>query len=299
MTAMTNPDLLIIGANGLVGRRLGRFFSERGDSWMGTRNKRGETGLLELDITDSAGLAALFFRVSPRAVFACANLAGGVDFCERNPEAAAAFHLEAVKNLGGFCGDKRSTLFFISTDYVFDGTKGPYKEDDEANPLNVYGKLKLEAENWIKTNLDRYVIVRTTNIYGWDPLTATPNYMMQLYRTLTSGKVFDAPSFLWGNPTYVGDLALALAELLDKGANGVYHIVGSSFINRFEWAIEACGVLEFDRSMVREIKNPPQTMIPRPLKSNLDTSKFGRAFKTVLHDSRTGLKFFKSDAENR
>lgn len=291
------PRFLVIGANGLVGRRLGRLFSERGDSWIGTRNRRGETGLLELDIMDRKSLSSFFSKISTEAVFACANLAGGVDFCERNPEAAAAFYLEATKDLGKFCADKGATLFFISTDYVFDGTKGPYKEDDRTNPLNIYGKMKLEAEDWIRANLKRYVIIRTTNIYGWDPMTVTPNYVMQLYRALSSKKTFNAPSFLWGNPTYVGDLAAAMTELWDKRVNGVYHVVGGDFVNRFEWAIEACGVLGLDRSLVNEISEPSPTMIPRPLRSNLDTSKFRREFSTALHDVRKGLDLFKADLE--
>lgn len=287
---------LVIGANGLLGRRIGCLLTGAGAIWKGTFNRRKEEGLVKLDITSPADVDDLFSKVRPDVVFHCANLAGGVDFCEKNPKAAVDFHLEAVKRIAGSCEDAGSEMVFISTDYVFDGTKGPYGEDDPTAPLNLYGRLKLEAEVWIRQNLKRHVIVRTTNVYGWDPMTVTPNYMMSMYRTLKENKAFNAPSFLWGNPTYVGDLAQAILELHAKNASGVYHVVGKSFMDRFEWARKACEIFGFDSSLVKEIKDPPANMVPRPLKSWLKTDKFSTANRTVLHDLSDGLKLMRSDS---
>lgn len=292
---MVLTKCLVIGANGLVGRRIGNILSGRKIDWMGTCNKRNEDGLRQLDITDSSALAAIFQESAPKVVFLCANLAGGVDFCEKNPKAAEDFYLNAVKGLGKLCRGCGVSLVFISTDYVFDGTGGPCKEEDRKNPLNLYGRLKLRAEDWIQENLKEYVIVRTTNVFGWDPLTVTPNYMMNLYRTAKAGKPFNAPSFLWGNPTYAGDLALALIELSSKKAFGVFHVVGSSFVNRFNWALEACNALGLDRGLVKEVKDPPANIVPRPLKSWLSTEKFRSSYETVLHDLNTGLGYISEE----
>jgi dTDP-4-dehydrorhamnose reductase len=251
-----------------------------------------------LEITDVAAVRKILSQCAPKTVFHCAGLAGGADFCESHPALATAFHLHATQTIGGLCNELGARMVFISTDYVFDGAKGPYKEDDATNPLNLYGKLKLEAEEWMRANLQNYVIVRTTNVFGWDPLTVTPNYLMSLYRTVKANKTFKAPSFLWGNPTYVGDLAQAIVELVDRKLNGVYHVVGSSFINRFEWAKQACHILKLDDALVSELKTPPENIAPRPLKSWLSTEKFRSAAKTILRDHVAGLQLMKNDLDS-
>lgn len=290
---------LIIGANGLVGRRIGKSLFDKGIKWIGTCNRRSQKDFFSLDITDSVAMADIFAQVSPKIVFHCANLAGGVDFCERNPEGAKKFHLEATKEIANHCKTSGAVLIFISTDYVFDGCDGPYKEESPVNPLNLYGRLKLESERWIQDNVKRYLIIRTTNVYGWDPETLTPNYIMGLYRSAKEGKPFNAPSFLWGNPTYVGDLADAIVELYTKQACGVFHIVGSSFVNRLEWAIKACEILALDSSVIKEIKEPPQNMTARPLRSWLSADKFRNSYATFLRDLYDGLRQVKLDMKAR
>ncbi|KPK42628.1 MAG: hypothetical protein AMJ78_01765 [Omnitrophica WOR_2 bacterium SM23_29] len=294
MSAPENIECLVIGANGLVGRYVGKLLTDKGKKWQGTYNKRPEEGLLKLDITNPEQTKGIFSKFSPKVIFHCANLAGGVNFCESNPGIAADFHLNATADIGNYCKDINATMVFISTDYVFNGSKASYKEDDSPNPLNLYGRLKLQTEQWIQQNLTNYLIVRTTNVYGWDPKTITPNYIMNLYNSLRDKKIFDAPSFLWGNPTYVCDLAESIIELYFNDANGIFHVAGSSFINRYQWAIQACTILGLDSSLVKEVNEPSVNMVPRPLRSRLDTEKFTRSCKTILHDASAGLKLMKS-----
>jgi len=289
---------LIIGANGLVGRSLSRMLTGAGIAWIGTCHKRGDPALRKLDITDETAVKTLFSGCRFDAVFNCANLAGGVNYCESHPEEASVFHLGAIQTIGAACRNAGALYVHLSTDYVFDGTKERCAESDATNPLNLYGKLKRDAEKWIIDNLTRYVIVRTTNIFGWDPLTVTPNYMMGLYRSIKEKKRFDAPSFLFGHPTYVGDIAGALIELYQKGATGIFHVVGSSFINRYDWALKACDILGLDRSLVSEVKTPPSAMIPRPLKPSLSSEKFSSCYSTVLHTLESGLELMKRDMES-
>ena len=118
---------------------------------------------------------------------------------------------------------------------------------------------------------------------------------MGLYRTLKEGKLFNAPSYLWGNPTYVGDLAEAIVELYTKRANGIFHVAGNSFINRYDWAMEACKILGLEHSLVNELKQPGPVTIRRPLKSNLKTGKFTRSYDTILHDVSNGLNLMKTN----
>ena len=290
-----NTRCVVIGGNGLVGSRMCSELTKWNIAWEGTFCSRPKDGLIQLNVTDQSKVENVIKKYSPRAVFLCANLAGGVEFCESNPQTAMDFHLNAAKGIGICCKELGATLVFISSDYVFDGTKGPYREDDVTNPLNLYGRLKLEAEQWIQEKLKKHLIIRTTNVYGWDPQTVTPNYIMSLYRSLKEGRPFNAASFLWGNPTYVGDLVTAIIELFMNNANGLFHVVGRSFINRLAWADLACKVLKLNCSLINEIKEPPPDMVPRPLKSCLNTDKFTSRYKTVLHSASDGLKLMKSD----
>ena len=285
---------LVFGANGLIGRAIGKQFEGKYE-WFGTYYKRKEPGLIKVDITSVDNLKEIFDEIKPSCVINCANLAGGVDFCESHPTLARKFHLEASIVIGKLCEKYNSTMVLISTDYVFDGENAPYKEYDEPNPLNVYGKLKLEAEKWLVNNVAKYRIVRTTNVFGWDPNTVTPNYMMNLYRAIKDNRQFEAPSFLWGNPTYVDDLASAIIELCSMEMSGVFHVAGSSFINRYDWAKKACRITGWDESLVIRVRNIPYNMVARPLKSSLDTRKFRELCKTKLSDVDKGIKSFVED----
>jgi dTDP-4-dehydrorhamnose reductase len=270
---------LVLGANGLIGRAVGRQLEGKYE-WAGTCFKREEPGLIKLDVTSASKLRKIFNEIKPGYIINCTNLAGGVDFCESYPDLARKFHLEANIAIGKLGEQYGARMVMISTDYVFDGQDALYTEDDRPNPLNIYGRLKLEAERWMTNNITRHTIVRTTNVFGWDPKTATPNYMMNLYRTIKDKKQFKAPSYLWGNPTHVADLAAAIIELCSSEINGVFHVVGSSFINRYDWAIKACRLAGWDESLIIAMNNVPDNMVPRPLKSN------------QLHDVDNGIKAF-------
>lgn len=282
---------LIIGANGLIGRSVSRQLNGI-YNWKGTYYKRKERGLLSLDITKKNEILRVFESTRPKYVIHCANLAGGVDFCQRNPDLARSFHFDATVYLGEQCKKYGAKLIFISSDYIFNGKKKEYHEDDIPRPLNLYGELKLKSEIWIAENLRDYVIVRTTNVYGWDPLTKTPNYLMNLYFKIIKGQRIKVPTFLWGNPTFVKDLASAIVELCSSSVVGTFHVVGASFISRYRWVKKFCRLAGWSQVLVVPLKIIPDNMVLRPLKSNLKTDKFCNQFKTKLRGVDEGLRAF-------
>ena len=286
---------LILGANGLIGQQFVGLCKKRVIDYVGTRYSREVDHLKKVNFLEPESLTAALDEVSPPVVLNCVNLAGGVNFCENNPELARKLHVDATKVLVDWCVQKDAVFAFFSTDYVFDGKNPPYKEDDETGPLNLYGQLKLESEHYIQQEMERYIITRTTNVYGWDPETPTPNFLMYLYQTLREGKTFKTPSFLFGNPTYAEDLAKAVLELIDKKTYGLYHIVGSGYINRYDWAIKFCEMAGLDKEKIIEVKDPPENMVPRPLLSNLNTEKARTILETKLHDVDKGLQLLKEE----
>jgi dTDP-4-dehydrorhamnose reductase len=281
---------LVLGANGLIGQQFVNLCKERGIDYIGTRYSRDMGNLRVVNFLEPESLPGLLDKISPQVVLNCVNLAGGVNFCEENPELARKLHVEATKVLVDWCAANHALFVYFSTDYVFDGKNPPYKEDDETGPLNLYGQLKLESEQYIQQEMERYIITRTTNVYGWDPDTPTPNFLMYLYQTLQEGKTFNTPSFLFGNPTYAPDLAKAILELIEKKHYGLFHVVGSGYINRYDWAIKFCELAGLDKGKIIEVKNPPENIVPRPLLSNLNTEKVHAILETKFHDTDEGLQ---------
>ena len=287
-------NYLIFGGRGLVGKKFSEILSASATNIIYTtsRHATGDQRNIAVDIFDKAQIETAFEVSTPDIVINATNLAGGVDFCENNPEKAYAFHYEANKRISECCLRYNALMIMISTDYVFDGKTPPYKETDQTNPLNVYGRAKLAAEIWIQEHLKDYIIARTTNVYGWDPETSTPNYLMSLYFKLSIGERVNAPSFLWGNPTHVSQLCNVILELSQKKLSGLYHVVGNSFINRWDWANLFCEQLQLDKTLLDRIDTPPIGIAPRPFESNLDISKIKYICTSPILDAHSGILEF-------
>ena len=292
-------NILIFGGNGLVGQSFKKLYSNNKSQKVFTTSRNPKSNdELKCDITKKEDLKKCFNEVKPTTVINCTNLAGGVNFCENNKEISQQFHFEANIEMGKLANEFKAEFVLISTDYVFDGSESPYREEDKTNPLNEYGRNKLAAEQWVQENVDRFVIARTTNIFGWDPFTKTPNFLMQLYFNLKESKSVNVPSFLFGNPTYVNDLTNAIKTLLEKSSYGVFHVVGSSKINRFEWAKQFCQIIGFDENLIKEVPNAIEGGVKRPLISNLNTDKLKNKIGYYLADVQHGLRQFQKDMNN-
>ncbi len=292
-----SKKLLIIGANGLIGSAITKEINPNFNC-IGTSYSRKAPNTLNLDITKFQDVKKIFKNLEPTYVIHCANLAGGVDFCEKNPDLAKKFHLEATINIGNQCISYNSKFIFISSECVFDGRKDSYNENDALNPVNVYGECKAKSEEWIQKNLKDYIIVRTMSIYGWDPLTKTPNTIMKVFFSILKGEKIFAPTFRWGNPTYVKDLAKAILELCLSKENGIFHVAGTTFINRYEWLKKTCDILGWDSSLLLPQNQISKDIVSRPCRINLDKSKFSNNFTTMLHSLEDGLRLLRKDIIN-
>ena len=195
--------------------------------------------------------------------------------------------------LAELCAEGGATFVFFSTDYVFDGTAGPYGEEDEPNPLNTYGLLKLMADEQIGRILGSHLIVRTTNVYGYDPESKTANYIQRLYGELAAGKRSRAAVDQYGNPTLASNLVEAALDLVDQGVTGLFNIVGRDRANRLEWARAAAEVFGFDPNLIEpmETDNLAQKA-PRPLDSGLRIDKVLKYLRVPILGMREGLSSF-------
>ncbi|MDD5347925.1 MAG: SDR family oxidoreductase, partial [Candidatus Omnitrophica bacterium] len=196
---------LVITTTGLVGGNLYAVLSRREPSMARTFYPavEKEPGFA-VDIADPASLEPLFKQVSPKTVFLSAALTN-VDYCESHPEESSRINVQGTKNVVDACARQRAKLVFFSSDYVFDGTDGPYSETDCPGPICEYGRQKLAAETAVASTLEDYLIIRTTVVFGCEK--ARKNFCYRLVSTLGEGKEIRVPSDQVGTPTYAGNLA--------------------------------------------------------------------------------------------
>lgn len=193
------------------------------------------------DITESDRILHALAAAEPETVIHAAAFTA-VDECERQPETAFRVNGEGTKNVAAACKELQVPLMYLSTDYVFDGSKpAPYTEDDAPNPLNVYGKSKLEGERSIVDLLDRFWIVRVSWLFG--PL--GKNFVRTILGLARGGAPLRVVDDQTGAPTYTMDLSMKIEQIIGNGgsggsgAPGIYHVTNQGYCSWFEFAREA------------------------------------------------------------
>lgn len=250
--------ILVIGANGMLGHDLMRVLEGE---------VRG-IDLPDVDITSLESIRRILLTLKPQTIINAAAYTD-VDGCETNVEQAMAVNGEGVGLLALTAREIDAKLVQISTDYVFDGSKGaPYMEDDPVKPLSIYGESKLAGE-LNAAMAPEHLIVRTQWLYGIHG----KNFVETMLRLAGEKSELSVVDDQIGSPTWTYDLALAIKLLLDKGCQGVYHAANSGYCswNAFAKAIfEEEGLKITVNSMTTKELNRPAK---RPLYSTLDCSK--------------------------
>ena len=275
--------ILVIGASGQIGEQL----LLRLPGAVGTSFSNFRPGLEPLDIRDGAALDALIGRVEPGLIFVPAFCAA-VDQCELDPAGTRAINVDPVPGLLAAADRAGARLVYFSSDYVFDGTKGPYTEADPPCPINEYGRQKLQAERLIGASR-RHLILRTTVVYG--PETAGKNFVCRLAAGLRAGKNIRVPNDQIGSPTYAPNLAEAAAALAQSGAAGLFHLCGPDQVDRLAFAREAAAAFGLDGSLLSGVATPELGQpARRPLNAGMSAEKARSILKIPLIGYREGLR---------
>jgi dTDP-4-dehydrorhamnose reductase len=253
--------ILIVGANGMLGRDLSTLLGARA---------RG-VDLAEMDITSLESVERVVTALRPSVVVNCAAYTD-VDGCEANRELAMRVNGEGVGHLALVTRGIGARLVQVSTDYVFNGSKGtPYCETDPVQPLSVYGESKLLGERNAAVNPD-HLVVRTQWLYGLHG----KNFVETMLRLAGEKDQLSVVDDQIGSPTWTVDLSTAIVALIEKGCRGVYHAANAEFCswNGFARTIFAEAGLSVTvlGMTTAELNRPAQ----RPLYSTLDCAKLAR-----------------------
>ena len=287
MTALRRA--LVIGASGLVGGALVRVLERSGIEVAGASHSRAAAGALALDVADAAAVERTLAAAKPDVVFLAVNVPGGVDRCEEQPDQAYAVNVTGTRHVATACARQGATLVYYSTDYVFDGKSGPYVENDAPNPVSVYGRTKLEAEQTAQRLAPRHLILRTTAVYGWDR--ASKNFAMQVWERLGAGERMRAPDDQLCNPTLAEYLAEASLRLVQEGAEGVVNVVGRDRLSRAELGRRLARAMALDPALITPVPTSELGQkAARPLRGGLRTEKLAALLGTEPLDLAESLK---------
>ncbi len=286
--------ILFITSTGLVGSYLYKIFSEKKYSLTGSYHTFKEDNIsYYVDIAEKSSLRKVFKEIAPAVVMLSASLTN-VDYCEVNNDKAWQINVGGVNNTVQLCKEFNSKLVFFSSDYVFDGKNGPYSEEDRPCPVSFYGKTKLEGENIIRKNLENYLIIRTTVVYGNEQ--QKKNFAVRLINSLKRGNTVGVPCDQIGSPTYALNLAEIVEELVCKGKTGLYNVVGRDVMDRFNFALEICSEFGLDKHLITPVKTENLSQkAERPLKAGLKIDKLEREVDSKIRGVRESLKMLKGE----
>ena len=225
--------VLITGGLGLLGKEIARVF----DGSAGIRTTDRE----EWDVTDPGACRREVNGFRPDVVIHCAAWTA-VDRAESEAEAARLLNVEGTRNVARACRERGVLMVTFGTDYIFDGTSSrPYREDDPANPLSVYGKTKWAAEEALREEGGDHLLVRTQWMFG----SAGKNFIRTITERARRGETLHVASDQIGCPTFSRDLAGAVRVLLEVGARGTVHYSSEGETSWFGLArhvLERCGL---------------------------------------------------------
>ena len=243
-----------------------------------------------LDVTKPEDVVKVLKRFQPDVVLNLAAMTN-VDGCEANPEVAEKINSGGVRNFLEVFG---GMFIQISSDYVFNGKAGPYDEEDIPDPINVYGRTKLDSDKFVMQYQNSWCIVRTNVVFDYSKY-SDASFVKWVINSLQNNKQIRVVHDQWNNPTWTYALADILGVIVEKESVGLYHYGGAEQINRLEFAKTIAKVFHLDDSLITPITTASLNQIaPRPLKCGLKTHLIKSKLQVTTLPLEVSLKDIKS-----
>ena len=227
--------VLVTGANGQLGYDVVKELQKQNIECYGATRK-------DFDLVDFEATEKFIVNYMPDVVIHCAAYTA-VDKAEDEQGLCYLVNASATENIADICKNINAKMLYISTDYVFDGTKeGFYEIDDIPNPINVYGKTKLLGEQAVQKKLEKYFIVRISWVFGEHG----NNFVKTMLKLGKEHKELNVVADQYGSPTYTSDLALVLVDMIKTNKYGIYHVTNEGVCTWAEFAEEIFKIAKFN-----------------------------------------------------
>ncbi|XOV92507.1 MAG: SDR family oxidoreductase [Bacteroidota bacterium] len=250
--------ILLTGVNGLLGQHLLSLLSSKSSyevyaTGMGVnRNLPGDYHYYPCDLTKNEKVKDLVNKVKPDYIIHSAAKTQ-VDWCELNKKDCWESNVSATEYLLSASMRYAGHFQYISTDFVFDGKQGNYLETDPPNPVNYYGESKLAAEKLVMASGIPWSIARTVLVYGIAHQMSRSNILVWIYNSLKNNQKIRVVTDQVRTPTFVEDLAMGSSLILDKHAEGIYHISGDEIMTPYELAIKVAEFFDFNKELIEPV----------------------------------------------
>ena len=283
--------LLITGASGFLGYHLLR---PAANSWevFGITHSHSSNferiSSINCDIRNYIELGNFIDDIEPDAVIHTAAISDA-NFCEQNEELSYEVNVEATKNLAGICCDYNIPFAFTSTDLVFDGKKGMYKEEEGKNPVSIYGEHKSIAEDEVLKIYPAAIVFRLPLMFGY-PEASASNYLRKFLLQINARESIKLFHDEYRSVCGARSIAEGILNLFENNS-GIIHLAGRERISRYDFGVKAARAFELDTSLIQSSSQKDVKMsAPRPTDVSLDISKaLGLGFAPLTVDDELKL----------
>ncbi|PWS26862.1 NAD(P)-dependent oxidoreductase [Pedobacter yonginense] len=289
--------VLTTGSNGLLGQKLTEKILAEGRVKLVATSKganrypiKSGYDYAEMDILNPEQITAVIEKYKPDAIIHTAAMTN-VDTAEADKERCHKLNVDAVQSLISLCKEKDIQLIHLSTDFVFDGADGPYKEEDAVNPLSYYGESKVLAEDLLKNSKANWVILRTILVYGITNDMSRSNIVLWAKGALEKALPINVVNDQWRMPTLAEDLAEACILAVEKSAHGIYHISGKDYMSIADLVRKVADYWGLDQSIIAEVSSEGLNQTAkRPIRTGFVLDKAVKDLNYNPHSFEEGLK---------
>ena len=269
---MVKLKFLVTGSAGLIGQQIVKDLSKLNQVFSSYNESMPEHGeSVRMDLRNHKQISNVFNEKNPDVVIHLGAMTD-VDLCESENLSATEINAKSTEIIANECSKQNSFLIYLSTDYVFDGNSGMYKETDITNPIGYYGKSKLDGEISVQNSSADYCIARTSTPFGLH--SKKKSFPVWIIENLEQKNQINVLTDQITSPTYIPNLSKMLIEIAERKITGVLHVSGASNMSRYDMACMIADKLNYDQSLLKQsTMNEMNWIAKRPKNSSLDVSK--------------------------
>ncbi len=259
----------ITGGSGLLGERLSAIANSDYELTL-SHNSNPTPNTTKCDITNKEEVRKTILKNNPDVIIHCAAMTN-VDLCEDEVDQAYLINSKGTSYLAEAAEEINAKIIYVSTDFVFDGKKGNYSENDEVNPLGIYAKSKYDGEVQLQKHSSNWAIARVSVLYGWHK---RQNFTTWVINQLRQNNSINIVTDQINSPTFADNAAEAIYEIAKQDKNGIFHTAGNDLISRYDFTMKIAEEFNLNKELINPITSDKFVQkAPRPVDSSLNVKK--------------------------
>ncbi|OED30483.1 dTDP-4-dehydrorhamnose reductase [Methanosphaera sp. WGK6] len=259
----------ITGGSGLLGERLSAV-ADNDYELISSHNVNPTENTIKCDITNKQEVEQVILKYEPDVIIHCAAMTN-VDLCEDEIDKAYAINGNGTGNLAKAAEKIGAKIIYVSTDFVFDGKNGYYKEEDSVNPLGIYAKSKYDGEIQLQQYSNNWAIARVSVLYGWHN---RPNFTTWVINQLRQNNPINIVTDQINSPTFADNAAEIMFEIAKQDKTGIFHTAGNDRISRYDFTKKIAEEFNLNEDLINPVTSEEFVQkAPRPMDSSLNVSK--------------------------